>query len=238
MNTHLHTPAALWPVWRQPAEQTLRAMLGELEGLAITGGESSVRVSPKGIQGGRWLAGFSPVGVSKTRLMGLPERLGMPVEDAHHFRSQWPKARQIGLAVEQTDTQVVAKVYLEFPLPSFERRTSGAAQRHVALQITSSKWRVDVPACASRHTEYWRVSGLDGAAMVQLLTDVEDLTPAARVPYQAAAHVLAYARQTVPHWHDPRLLVVREPGTSRRGVGVRFYGSELLASDSCCSCGM
>ena len=230
MSPNMPSPAALWPVWRQPAEQALRAMLGELAGLAITGGEASVRLSPGAIEGGRWLAGFSPAGVSAERLMGLPERLAMPAEGAERFRSQWRHARQIYLAVEQTDTQVIAKVYFEHALPAPDLRTRAPNQRQVALQIESCKWRVDAPAPAARHTEYWRMSGLDGAATVALLRETRDLAPAAQEVHAAVALVLENALRAAPGWQGHRLLVVREPDTGRRGVSVRFYGSELRAS--------
>lgn len=232
MKAHLHTPAALWPVWRQPAEQTLRAMLGELEGLGITGGESSVRVSPKGAVGGRWLAGFSPAGVSAKRLMGLPDRLAMPGEDAVQFRTNLPRARQIYLAVEQSDTQVVVKVYLEYALPAPDLSRRAPEHRQVALSIESCKWRVDAPVGRARHTEYWRMSGLDGGATVALLNEAQGLSPVAQPLYDAVGQVLDKALHAATDWRGYRLLVVREPGLPSQGVCVRFYGSDLRALDA------
>jgi hypothetical protein len=232
MNAHLHTPVALWPVWRQPAEQALRAMLSELEGLAITGGESSVRMSPKGVVGGRWLAGFSPVGVSVTRLMGLPERLGMPGEDAVQFRTHLPRARQIYLAVEQSDVQVVAKVYLEYALPAPDLSHRAPEHRQVALSIEACKWRVDAPVDSVRRTEYWRMSGLDGGATVALLNEAQGLSPVAQPLYAAVGQVLDKALHAAPDWRGYRLLVLREPGLASQGVCVRFYGSDLRALDA------
>lgn len=222
-----------WPAWTAPAERTLRAMLGELEGLPITGGEASVRLSPAGMACGRWLAGFSPAGVSAHRLQGLPERLGMASADAQWFRSLWPQARQIGLALEQAPGQVVAKVYLEFALPAPDLRARPAHQRQVALQIQSCKWRADLPAperTPSGQTEYWRISGLDGPAMVALLREDEGLSNDLRAVYAGVADCLALAMRAAPYWRDPRLLTVREPGSARRGVGLRLYGSELKVS--------
>lgn len=230
MSPNPHPPAALWPVWRLEAEQTLRIMLRELAGLTITGGEASVRLSPAGVEGGRWLAGFSPVGVSAERLMGLPERLRMPTEGAELFRSQWRNARQIYLALEQTDAQVIAKVYLEKALPAPDLRMRAPEQRQVALQIESCKWRVDASVPASRYTEYWRMSGLDGSATLQLLRAARDLAPSAQAAYAAVAEVLESALRAAPYWQGHRLLLVREPDQGRSGVGVRFYGSELRAS--------
>ena len=222
-----------WPAWEAPAERSLRAMLGELEGLPITGGEFSVRLSGDGLDCGRWLAGFSPAGVSAQRLQGLPDRLAMPAADAHWFRSLWPSARQIGLALEQSRGQVVAKVYLEFSLPVPDTRPRPPEQRQVALQIQSCKWRADLPAAErkpSRQTEYWRISGLDGTAMVQLLREDEDLPSEVRPVYSALADALQVAMRAAPNWRDPRLLMVREQDGLRRGVGLRLYGTGLPVS--------
>lgn len=218
---------SLWPAWRQPAVNALRAMLGEIEGLPITGGESSVRVSPAGVETGRWVVGFSRVGVSVERLRGLPERLEMPVEGAERFRAELPRARQIYLAIEQTHTQVIAKVYLEHALSAPDLQNRAPENRHVSLAISSCKWLVDAADISSRQTEYWRMSGLDGQAMVALLREAQGLIPVGQHLYAGVAQVLAHALQVAPGWHGHRLLVVREPGTSRHGVGVRFYGSEL-----------
>lgn len=223
--------AIYWPSWRSPAVLAIRAMLAELEGLPITGGESSVRVSPQGVAGGRWLAGFAPAGVSSERLMKLPERLGMPAAGAAQFHAGWRSARQIYLAVEQTDWRVMAKVYLEHALPAPDTRTRAPAQRQVALSIESCKWCVDGPPVAPRHTEYWRLSGLDGAAMVALLNEGEDLQSNARPLYAGVAQVLAKALREAPDWYGYRLLLVREPRTTSHGIGVRFYGSALRANE-------
>lgn len=228
MPTHL--PLTRWPVWREPAQRALRAMLGEIEGLAITGGESSVRLSPSGIERGRWLAGFSRVGVSSQRLMDLPDRLGMPAQGAAQFRSHWPSARHIYLSVEQTPTQVVAKVYLEHALPSVDQHQRAPEHRQLALHIESCKWRFDAPEPESRYTDYWRMSGIDGAGTVALLREGQGADQALRAVYGGMADVLEHTLRTVPDWNGHRLLLVREPGTSRQGLGVRFYGSELRAS--------
>jgi len=220
-----------WPAWRQPARQMLRALLGEIEGLPVTGGEASVRLSEAGIDSGRWLAGFSPVGVSARRLDALPQRLGMPPEDAAWFVSHWRRARQIGLALEQTREQVVAKVYLEYPLPAPDRTALPPDRRQVALQIQSAKWTCDRrgegTAPASRHTEYWRLSGVDGPTIVQLLRD--DPLPRGGEAYAAMGRCLQLAQERAPQWHDVRLLLVRDSAGQGRGAGVRFYGSGLKA---------
>lgn len=223
---HTHCPNR-WPVWRTPAQQVLRAMLGELEGLVITGGESSVRLSPAGVDQGRWLAGFSPVGISPKRLMGLPDRLGMPTEGAAHFRSQWPQARQIGLAVEQTDAQLTAKVYLEYALPAPDFLTRAPEYRKADLHIESCKWRIDAPSLVCRQTEYWRMSGIDGMAMADFLRTAQGLGSAAQPACAGVAQMLETALQASPHWQGYRLLLVREPGSTRQGFGVRFYDSRL-----------
>ncbi len=219
----------LWPVWREPAQQMLRAMLGEVEGLAITGGESSVRFSPAGIDRGRWLVGFSPAGVSPQRLMGLPQRLGMPADGAAQFLQHGPCARQIYLSVEQAATQVVAKVYWEHALPGAVVFQLSPEQRQVALHIASCKWCIDAPNPVGRPTEYWRMSGLSGAGMVDLLRQGQDLDPQLHTLYAAAANVLDAALQAAPLWRGHRLLLVREPGSQRHGMGLRFYGSEFRA---------
>ncbi len=223
-----------WLAWRDAAQAILRAMLGELEGLPVTGGEASVRLSPAGLDSGRWLAGFSPVGVSPQRLDGLPQRLGMPADDDHWFVSNWRHARQVGLAVEQTGEQVVAKVYLEYRLPAPEKIALPPDQRRVALQIQSCKWRCDgaqEAAALSGRTEYWRLSGVDGAAVVQLLRESESLPAGLQSAYGALADSLQWALRRAPDWQDARLLVVRDEASPRQGVAVRFYGSGLKVAD-------
>ena len=229
MSQHASDFQVPWPAWRSPAVKALRAMLGEIEGLAITGGESSVKFSLGAMSSGRWLAGFSPAGVSTQRLMGLPERLGMPQAWAQRFRSQFQGARHIYLAVEQSQTQVVAKVYLEYALPFVDSHNCAPERRQVALHIESCKWRFDAPNLEGRYTEYWRMSGLDGPATVALLHQGQDLDPALLALYAAVGNVLEKTLHAVPDWHGHRLLLVREPGTSRQGLAVRFYGSELRA---------
>ena len=222
----------LWPDWCAAARQMLSAMLGELQGLVITGGEASVRLSPRSIGRGRWVAGFSPVGVSADRLLGLPHRLGMPAACAQHFREHHQRARQIYLALAQTDQKVVAKVYLEYPLPAVDLRAHPPEKRSVALQIESCKWCLDKtsPFDSIERTEYWRVSGLDGRAMVELLRQTADRPPAVQAVYTGVAKVLAQALRGQPDWQGYRLLSVREPSQGRQGVGVRFYGSDQCVS--------
>ena len=223
-----------WPQWRESAGSALAAMLGELEGLPITGAEFSVRLSPAGIECGRWLAGVSPVGVAPARLQGLPARLGMPAADALWFTGHVARARQIGLALEQTAAQAVAKVYLEWPLPAPDMRPRAPELRQVALQISSCKWALEGHSAAQgapRQTDYWRLSGVDGAAMVELLREPQEaLGDAQRQVYAALAQALQSALHAAPHWREPRLLLVRDAGSARRGVGLRFYGSGLTVA--------
>jgi hypothetical protein len=232
MTAIAQTLRPLWPDWCAAARQMLGAMLGELQGLVITGGEASVRLSTRGICRGRWVAGFSPVGVSADRLLGLPQRLGMPAAGAQHFRDHHQRARQIYLALAQTDHQVVAKVYLEYPLPAVDLRAHPAQRPSVALQIESCKWRVDKisPFDSIERTEYWRVSGLDGPAMLELLRQTADRPTAVQAVYAGVAQVLEQALRGQPDWQGLRLLSVREPSQGRQGAGVRFYGSDQCVS--------
>jgi hypothetical protein len=217
-----------WPDWRAPARKLLGDMLAQLEGIAITGGEASVRFSAAGIDKGRWLVGFSPVGVASERLRSLPARLGMPAQDAEHFQQNILRAQQIYLAVSQTIHQTQAKVYLEYPLSSPSLRADAVEQRQVDLQIESCKWPVadacDAPAV--ERTEYWRVSGLDGSAMVQILRDQSNLPAAVHTVYAGLAKVLEQALHSAPDWQGFRMLSVRNVDQDRRGAGLRFYGSE------------
>jgi hypothetical protein len=223
-----------WPQWRESAGSALAAMLGELEGLPITGAEFSVRLSPAGMECGRWLAGVSPVGVAPARLQGLPARLGMPAADALWFTGHVARARQIGLALEQTAAQAVAKVYLEWPLPAPDLRPRPPELRQVALQISSCKWSLEPGYStqgAPRQTDYWRLSGIDAPGMVELLRrPQEELNDAQRQVYTALAQCLQTAMHAAPDWREPRLLLVRDASSTRRGVGLRFYGSGLTVA--------
>lgn len=217
-----------WPDWRAPARKLLGNMLAQLEGIAITGGGASVRFSAAGIDKGRWLVGFSPVGVASERLRGLPSRLGMPAQDAEHFRQNISRVRQIYLAVSQTLEQTQAKVYWEYPLWSPSFRADVEAQRQVELQIESCKWPVahERDASAVERTEYWRVSGLDGPAMMKILRDPNNLPPAVHSVYAGVARVLEQALHSAPDWQGFRMLAVRNADQDRRGAGLRFYGSD------------
>ena len=219
--------SGLWPVWQGAAHQALRAMLGELEGLAITGGESSVRLSPGLIETGRWVAGFSPANVATDRMMGLPGRLGMPADGAAQFLAQWRSARQIYLSVEQSAEQVWAKVYWEYPLPAPDLVQRNPEQRQVDLQIDSCKWDVGATLPRARQTQYWRMGGLDGPGTVALLRQTQAMDPALQSLYNAVADALHLALQAEPLWRGYRLLLVRETDHARHGVGLRFYGSDM-----------
>lgn len=221
--------SGLWPVWHDAARQTLRAMLGELEGLAITGGESSVRLSPGVIGTGRWVAGFSPANVAAERMMRLPDRLGMPADGAAQFRARWRSARQIYLSVEQATEQVWAKVYLEYPLPAPDLVERSPGQRSVDLQIESCKWSIGAMPSHARQTEYWRMGGLDGSGIVALLRQTQAMDPVHAL-YNAVADALHLALQSEPLWRGYRLLLVRDSGHARHGVGLRFYGSDMRVS--------
>lgn len=217
-----------WPIWRGPAQKLLSDMLAELEGIAITGGEASVRFSSGGVDKGRWLAGFSPVGVAPERLHGLPVRLGMPVHDAKHFQNNISRARQIYLAVSQTTHQTQAKFYLEYGLCSPSLRADAVEHRRVDLQIESCKWSSPVAddANAVERTEYWRVSGLDGQGMLHILRDQKNLPTPVHSVYAGVAKVLERALIDAPDWQGFRLLSVRNAGQNRQGAGLRFYGSD------------
>lgn len=218
----------LWPEWREPARQQLRRMWRELEGLSVTGWEASVRLSPAGIEAGRWLAGFSPLGVARDRLLTLPERLGLPAPVRPLYEQGLRQARQIYLGLDQTEADVVAKVYLESALPAPELRRQPARQRHAALHIQGYKWSL-TRSLPHRLTEYWRLSGLDGSAMVELVRAADGVPPASRSAYRMVAQVLAHAIGRDPAWHGFRLLLVREPASPRCSIGVRLYGSQLRA---------
>lgn len=228
MTRPMTLPLHPWPAWRAPAHKLLGDMLSELDGIAITGGEASVRFSAAGIDKGRWLVGFSPVGVAPERLHGLPARLGMPAQDAEHFLQNISRVRQIYLAVSQTLEQTQAKVYWEYPLCSPSFSADAQAQRKVELQIESCKWPVahERDAKAVERTEYWRISGLDGPAMVKILRDQRNLPPAVHSVYADVAKVLEQALHSAPDWHGFRMLSVRNADQDRRGAGLRFYGSE------------
>jgi hypothetical protein len=225
------SPRPPWPVWREPARRMLEAMIGGLEGLPMTGAEFSVRLTPESIECGRWLAGFSTSGLSPSRLQSLSGRLGLDAASARWFVGQGPLARQIGLAVEQTAAQSVAKLYLEWPLPAPDLRARPPERRQVALQISSCKWLIEGPQelpGALRQTEYWRLSGVDARAIVALLQEPQEaLEDRLRQAYGALAQCLLAALNQAPHWREPRLLLVRDAGSARRGVGLRFYGSDL-----------
>ena len=228
-STHAHLLA--WPPWRPAAVTALRAMLAEVEGLSITGGECSLRMAPGRIESGRWLAGFSPLGGSVQRLMSLPDRLGLPEPWGQKFRDHCLQARQIYLSVEQTNEHVVAKVYWEHALRAVDQHQRPPAQRGVDLHIESCKWRVDASDFNVRSTEYWRVSGLDGPGLVALLKTAQDVDTALQPLYRRVAQVLDSALRMAPDWHGHRLLLVREPGTARQGLGVRFYGCGWRVDD-------
>jgi hypothetical protein len=148
------------------------------------------------IECGRWLAGFSPVGVAPARLQGLPERLGMPAAEALWFaRSMWRRRARSVWRSSRRQQRTVAKVYLEWPLPAPDMQAQAArAAPGGAADFSRANgrraWAGD-GRVRRRQTDYWRLSGIDAPGMVELLRRPhEELNEAQRQVYAALAQCL------------------------------------------------
>ncbi len=217
-----------WPKASQGLYRQTRAMLDASAGLSITGWEVSCKFSPRGLETGRWLLGFSPVGVAAKRLHELPHRLGMPSGAAADFGLRLASSSQVLLAVEQGAQQTVSKAYLEFPV---NQRAA------TPLHLIGYKWPIPQTACAdsappARLTHYRWPGDHDQARSLLMQAagrEAGGLTQASACALLAQA--LQWTQGQKPGQRPALLLAVSEAGSPRASWTATFYDSPLRAAD-------
>ena len=217
-----------WPKAAQGLYRQTRAMLNASAGLSVTGWEVSCKFSPRGLETGRLLLGFSPVGVAARRLHELPHRLGMPSAAAADFGLRLASSSQVLLAVEQGAQQTVGKAYLEIPL-----------NQHAtdSLHLIGYKWLIPQTQGAgsappARFAHYRWPGDHDRARSLLMQAasrEAGGLTQASACALLAQA--LHWTQGRKPGQRPALLLAVSEAGSPRASWAAKFYDSPLRAAD-------
>jgi hypothetical protein len=228
-----------WPPLTDGWRHLLQTFCDVLPGHDTAGWELACRLGPEGLHTGRLLLALQPVG-DTGRLASLPARLGLPAAAAQAFADGLASCHQVFLAAEQGPAGLLAKLYLEWPVPLAVVRPAPGARPAPSLQMRGWKWAVDAqtggaaPTPAPQHwrcTDYLRWPLASPAAALDLLRAghgaADEARPALALAADALAHALtrALARDTVGF--DPALLLVHEPGSPRASCAVRLVDSGL-----------
>jgi hypothetical protein len=222
------------PLFVSAVQSLVRASTG----LATAGWELSVRISPQGVNCQRLLVGWNTVGVASSRLLALPDELGMHEELAQIWKQQGPQASQVLLAAEvstapdgmqvRNDSVVDRRAYLQF--------SSNDAQDTLVLR--GFKWREDQPQ-TWRQTDYHRVllDLVQTQVAVQHAALDDQRSPSLCQAYAAAADVLANVKTELERRgqamsHVPfELLVATESvagaSTPRSSLCCRLYDVDV-----------
>ena len=228
----MRLPSWPWPTVAPDWHQQMRAMLEASAGLSVTGWEASCKFSPAGLETGRLLLGFSPVGVADRRLRELPQGLGMPAAAAADFLLRLGASSQVMLAVEQGRQQGVAKAYLEFPLSAAARQAGVAAAGF--LHLIGYKWPIlqtsaDSGAPLLRVTHYrWRAD--QALAQLVLAAQVEAAGSAQPSACGLLVRALEWSRKRAPSQGAALVLAVSDAASPRASWAVKFHGSGLRAA--------
>ena len=229
------------PPWPWPSLATgwcrlLQTFCDELPGNETVGWELACRLGPEGIHTGRLLLGLRPTG-ARGRLASLPARLGLPADASRAFADGLATCHQVFLAAEQGPGGVLAKLYLEWPVPMAVLRPEPGTRPAPALQMRGWKWAVDpqsgslpTAAQALRTTDYLRWPLPSSAAALALLREGRGAADDARPALALVAAALARALARSNAGFDPALLLVHEPGSPRASCAVRLLDSGLRAA--------
>jgi hypothetical protein len=204
-------------------------MLDQLSGLPVIGWEASCRLSVRGIETGRLLAGIERTSLSPSRWSSLLDELDIPGSHCEAIGEHLPDADRVYVACEQREASVIRKVYLERDR-AFRQ---GPGER---LTILGYKWDATAHSGDRRRTtEYWILDHTDaGSSMTELRSgvmsgsaDYRALTRVAQVLSDALTEALAMSGP-LSLWRH-RHMMVREEGGARASVAFNFYDSGLKA---------
>ncbi|WP_029002206.1 hypothetical protein [Azohydromonas australica] len=230
-----------WPPGLAPGWHALWALFAEAaQGHEPTGFEMSCRLAPAGAESARLLRGLAPTG-PRAALAALPSRLGLPEAAAQAFTAGLADGHQVFLSVEQGRAGLVAKLYLEWPVPVAVAGPGAEARARPALQMRGWKWPLDphtarpVPgaegAARLRTTDYWRWPLARPEAAVALLHGVRGGADDVRATLACAAAALERALARARPGFDTALLLAHEEGSPRASCAVRLHDSGLRADD-------
>jgi hypothetical protein len=227
--TTLRTAPWPWSALATADAHPARFMLDVLSGLPVLGWEASCRLSARGIQTGRLLAGIDRAALSASRWGKLFDEFGVPTAYRQAIEQDLGSAHRIYVACEQGVRAVTRKLYLEFE----------HAVRHrpgERLSILGYKWLAEDTACAnSRITEYWTQELTDARIAMAGLEPLSDNAEGgvralvADVLIQALTQALIMADPDSAWRHE--YIRVREAGTARSSFAFNFYDSGLRARD-------
>ncbi len=218
-----------WPEFAGAGVHPARAMLDQLSGLPVIGWEASCRLSERGIETGRLLAGIERTDLSPSRWRSLLDELDIPGAHRQAIDEYLPDADRVYVACEQRKASVIRKLYLE----------CDRAFRQVAgerLTILGHKWDATVHSLErQRTTEYWTLDHTDAEFSMSELRSGVTPGSADHRALTRVAQVLSYALTEALAMSGPlslwrhRHMMVREQGGARASVAFNFYDSGLKA---------
>jgi len=214
-------PAWPWPLAHPDAYRILSTLLKVLRGIPVTGWEASCKFGPQGMLPGRLLTGFSPRGVSRRYLEGLPRHLGMPEEIARIFAGEWSRCSRILLGYESGITDTILKVYLEYPLPA------AGKTRQACLAIRGFKWKPDDGVADWHEARYWCLSGLTPSEARKRLLESMPKQAEWIVLQTWLAEALEQACRKAGNWPHFQIMNSRDATSPRNTINLRFYDSGL-----------
>lgn len=229
--TMVHKHPWPWPALARADKHPARVMLDVLSGLPILGWEASCRISARGIETGRLLAGINRSALSASRWHTLFNEIGVPRDCRSAIEQDLDSADRIYVACEQSALGVTRKLYLEFG--RVIRRSAGER-----LSILGYKWsEPKVKPDDTRITEYWTQEppdardGMTGLQRqtVSAIPEHGDCGPVADVLIQALTQALSLAGADSAWRHEH--IRVCEPGLPRASFAFNFYDSGLRAGD-------
>lgn len=213
----------------------VQSLLRASQGLATSGWEISVRLSPEGVCLQRLLVGWPTQGIALSRRNQLAAELAMPQLLSKVWQSEMVRADHVLLAVEGGKVQSSAdtldrRAYLQFP-PSDDNES---------LALRGFKWRDDQPDIW-RQTDYRRVPMNLAEAQLALRNAMAQKSDAMlSQSYRAASEILNATCQSLAHRghsvaHAPFEVLVASESTAdgltpRSSLCLRLYD---LGVDAC-----
>ena len=233
----LHAFSWLWPAGVTTSTHPVRAMLDQLSGLPVLGWEASCRLSARGIETGRLLAGIERNELSAARWGKLLNEIALPEKYRQGIVTQLPIANRVYFACEYGARSVTHKLYLEsddgFRHTFGERLTILGYKWNDASSKTQTESRIS----ESRITEYWTQDRTDVRSSVALL---QEATALASLPLKDTRRALELVIATLTNalsialtnadqhnaWQH-QCMNVREDHHPRASFAFNFYDSGM-----------